>query len=159
MNRPGTGRGSYRHGLTIGELANLIYNEINAKFPCTLSPAMPRWCQNPCCPGAFLLQMIFPASSLPFLLRTGALRAANVSYGEGTMRPFEQFGAPFMESLSEYNLKNGFSNWNDPQHPLYDPAVYIRWQRFISGGKHKRIMFRFHLHPVLESSTTHWHII
>lgn len=141
----------HRHGLTIGELANLIYNEINAKFPLHIIS-----CNAEVVSKSLLPWSIPPSNDLPGLFTplfySGQVlwRAANVSYGEGTMRPFEQFGAPFMESLSEYNLKNGFSNWNDPQHPLYDPAVYIRWQRFIpSGGKHKgELCFGFHLHPV-----------
>ena len=55
----------------------------------------------------------------------------NVSEGRGTTRPFEMFGAPYMESLSGYCKENGLQGWNDPKSPLYDEGVFVRWMRFI----------------------------
>ena len=55
-----------------------------------------------------------------------------------------------MESLSDYNRKNGFENWNDTSHPLADTGVYIRWTRFIPQF-HKysgEVCSGFQLHPV-----------
>ncbi|GAB1373137.1 hypothetical protein MASR1M46_00170 [Bacteroidales bacterium] len=74
----------------------------------------------------------------------------NVSEGRGTTRPFELFGAPFFDTLADFNRKEGYKNWNDPENPLSDPSVYIRWTRFIPQF-HKftgEVCSGFQLHPV-----------
>jgi len=55
----------------------------------------------------------------------------NVSEGRGTTRPFEVFGAPWMESLVDYNRRAGFESWNERGHPLFDPGAALAWRRFI----------------------------
>lgn len=122
----------HRHGLTIGELSYLLYNEIGAKFPlhiisyhCSLSSKdlMP-WSipPSPNFPGLFTAH---------FYSGQCLWEGTNVSEGRGTTRPFELFGAPYMESLAEYNRKHGYKNWNDADNPLSDPGVYVRWLKFI----------------------------
>ena len=141
----------HRHGLTIGEVANLFYNELNAKFPLhiisyaseTISREMLPWSipPSPNITGLFTCH---------FYTGQCLWEGTNVSEGRGTTRPFEVFGAPFMESLISYNSSHGYENWNDTSHPLYDPSVYIRWHRFIPQF-HKfagESCFGFHLHPI-----------
>ncbi|MDD2426289.1 MAG: DUF1343 domain-containing protein, partial [Bacteroidales bacterium] len=141
----------HRHGLTLGELANLLYNEQNDKFPLHIISSNAELVSKSLLPWSIPPDNDMPGLFSPFFYAGQYLWCVtNVSGGRGTLRPFEQFGAPFMSSLTDYNIRNGFRNWNDPGHPLYDPAVYIRWQRFIpSSGKYKgELCFGFQLHPV-----------
>ncbi len=122
----------HRHGLTIGEMSGLIHNELNAKFPLhVISFNAEPESKN------LLPWSIPPSPNFPGLFTAGFYsgqclwEGTNVSEGRGTTRPFEIFGAPFMNILENYNVKNGYNNWNDPGHPIYDEAVYLRWLRFI----------------------------
>lgn len=122
----------HRHGLTIGEMANLFYTEIGAKFPLHIISYVSRSSTQFMMPWS-----IPPSPNIPGLFTcnfyTGQClwEGTNVSEGRGTTRPFELFGAPFMESLISYNKENDFDNWNDPNNPLYNPAVFIRWTKFL----------------------------
>lgn len=91
---------AHRHGLTIGEIASLVHSNIGAKFPLHIISAaavpanrdlMP-WTIPPSAdmPGFFTSQ-IYPGASLWL--------GTNVTPGIGTSRPYEIFGAPFMEEL------------------------------------------------------------
>lgn len=122
----------HRHGLTIGEMAGLIHNELNAKFPLHIISHNAEVVSKNLLPWS-----IPPSPNFPGLFTAGFYsgqclwEGTNVSEGRGTTRPFEIFGAPFLESLVNYNRDNGFENWNDPGHPIYDEAIYMRWLRFI----------------------------
>ncbi|AGY53847.1 hypothetical protein BRDCF_p1220 [Bacteroidales bacterium CF] len=141
----------HRHGLTFGELTNLFYNEINAKFPLHIIAYTAEKVSKDLLPWS-----IPPSPNIPGLFTchfySGQVlwEGTNVSEGRGTTRPFEVFGAPFMSNLLEYNKKHGFSNWNDSDNPISDPAVYIRWQKFIpTFHKYKgEVCTGFQLHPV-----------
>ena len=141
----------HRHGLSIGEIANLLYNEINAKFPLHIISYGAERIYTELLPWS-----IAPSPNIPGLFTchfySGQClwEGTNVSEGRGTTRPFELFGAPYMESLIEYNGREGFVNWNDPKNPIYDPALHIRWTKFIPVF-HKyadQTCFGFQLHPV-----------
>lgn len=141
----------HRHGLTTGEIAHLFYNELNAKFPLHIISYEAENVNKHLLPWS-----IPPSPNIPGLFTAHFYsgqclwEGTNVSEGRGTTRPFEMFGAPFMEILTQYNKDKKFSNWNDPNHPLYDPAVYIRWTKFIPVA-HKysnETCFGFQLHPV-----------
>ena len=121
-----------RHGLTFGEMANMFYSEANARFPIHIIAA-----------GAEAVNKeLMPWSIPPFSDFCGLFTShfysgqclwmgTNVSYGHGTTRPFEQFGAPFMESLFNWNERNEYSGWNEPGHPTASPGVMMRWTRFV----------------------------
>ncbi len=140
-----------RHGLTIGEIAYMLYNEINAKFPLhiisyaaqKISKEMLPWSISPSpnIPGLFTCH---------FYSGQCLWEGTNLSEGRGTTRPFEIFGAPFLKSLIDYNKRESILNWNDPAHPVYDPSVFIRWTKFIPVF-HKyqgEVCFGFQLHPI-----------
>jgi uncharacterized protein YbbC (DUF1343 family) len=120
----------HRYGLSIGEMAQYLYAETGADFPLhivskdlSLTPLYP-WviAPSPNIPGFY---------TADFYSGQCLWEGTNVSEGRGTTRPFEVFGAPWMENLAEYNRKQGFSNWNDPKHPLNDPGAFLRWHFFI----------------------------
>lgn len=137
-----------RHGLTFGELALMFYEELNAKFPLHVISAnaervnkelMP-WTIPPFSDFAGLFTSHFYSGQCLWM-------GTNVSYGHGTTRPFEQFGAPWMERLFDYNAAQGFDGWNDPSNPASDKNIYLRWTRFVPAyGKYaNEVCFGFQL--------------
>ncbi len=141
----------HRHGLTLGEMANLFYHEMNAKFPLHIISYEAERVNKDLLPWS-----ISPSPNIPGLFTTHFYsgqclwEGTNVSEGRGTTRPFEMFGAPFFKNLTKYNKNNNLDNWNDPSHPLHDPGVYVRWTKFIPVF-HKfkdEICYGFQLHPL-----------
>jgi uncharacterized protein YbbC (DUF1343 family) len=115
-----------RHGLSMGELAFYFYTETGADFPLHVISN-----------EAIKQSAIPPSPNIPtpftcdFYSGQCLWEGTNVSEGRGTTRPFEVFGAPWMENLLHYNRKAGRESWNDRAHPLFDPGVALRWHRFI----------------------------
>lgn len=93
---------AHRHGLTLGELANLYYHEIGAKFPLHVISAMATDSNHQLMPWT-----IAPASDIPGLFTCdmysggGLWNNTNVTPGIGTSRPYEYIGAPFVKSTVE----------------------------------------------------------
>lgn len=122
----------HRHGLTIGEMAGLIHNELNAKFPLHVISHNAEVVSKNLLPWSIPPSPNFPGLFTAHFYSGQCLwEGTNLSEGRGTTRPFEVFGAPFLDTLDDFNAKNGFSGWNDPANPIYDEAVYIRWLKFI----------------------------
>ena len=92
---------AHRHGLTLGELANLYYNEIGAKFALHVISALAADASKQLLPWA-----IAPASDIPGLFTCdmysggGLWNNTNVTPGIGTARPYEYFGAPYVKPSS-----------------------------------------------------------
>lgn len=122
----------HRHGLTIGELSYLLYNESGAKFPLHIISYHSSLSSKNLMPWSIPPSPNFPGFFTAYFYSGQCLwEGTNVSEGRGTTRPFELFGAPYMESLAGYNRQNGYRNWNDRDNPLSDPGVYVRWLKFI----------------------------
>ena len=122
----------HRHGLTIGEMAYFLYNEINAKFPLHIISYKASQSSKDLMPWSIPPSPNFPGLFTAHFYSGQCLwEGTNISEGRGTTRPFEMFGAPFMDKLISYNRDNGFGNWNDTNHPIYDSGAYIRWMKFI----------------------------
>lgn len=87
----------HRHGLTLGELCNLYYNEIGAKFPLHVISATATESNKELLPWA-----IPPCSDIPGLFTCelysggGLWNNTNITPGIGTSRPYEYIGAPFI---------------------------------------------------------------
>jgi uncharacterized protein YbbC (DUF1343 family) len=120
----------HRYGLTIGEMAHYFYTEMKADFPLRIvsrqaaeAPLFP-WVISPSpnIPGFFTAR---------FYSGQCLWEGTNVSEGRGTARPFEIFGAPWMEKLLDHKWKAGLPQWNKTDHPLSDPGIFLRWFRFI----------------------------
>ncbi|MBO7306261.1 MAG: DUF1343 domain-containing protein [Bacteroidales bacterium] len=150
----------HRHGLTIGEVAYYLYNELNAKFPLHIISYKANECNKELMPWS-----IPPSPNYPGLFTSAFYsgqclwEGTNLSEGRGTTRPFEIFGAPFMENLITYNKENGYSGWNDPKNPIYDESTYIRWLKFIpTFHKYKdECCFGFQL--LLNPNSTGYHAL
>jgi len=125
----------HRHGLSIGEMAGFFHAETGAEFPLHVVS------YNADIAGRagerFYPWTIPPSPNIPgfftcdFYSGQCLWEGTNVSEGRGTTRPFEVFGAPWMEDLVAYNKKAGYGSWNEEGHPLFDPGAALRWQRFI----------------------------
>lgn len=92
---------AHRHGLTAGELANLYYHEIGAKYALHVISAMATGSNK-----QFMPWTIAPASDIPGLFTCdmysggGLWNNTNVSPAIGTSRPYEYIGAPYIKSSS-----------------------------------------------------------
>ena len=88
---------AHRHGLTLGELCNLFYAEIGAKYPLHVISAHASDYNKDILPWT-----IAPASDIPgmftcYMYSGGGLwNNTNITPAIGTARPYEYFGAPFI---------------------------------------------------------------
>ena len=91
---------AHRHGLTLGELANLYYHEIGAKFALHVISALATDSNHQLMPWT-----IAPASDIPGLFTCdlysggGLWNNTNITPGIGTARPYEYVGAPFLKPV------------------------------------------------------------
>lgn len=121
----------HRHGLTIGELAFYLYEEMHAKFPLHIISCRAQDVNRDLLPWSIPPTQFFCGLFSPHFCSGQSLwSATNVSAGFGTTRPLEQFGAPFMREIRDYNNKHGLENWNVPENPLADLSIYLRWTSF-----------------------------
>jgi uncharacterized protein YbbC (DUF1343 family) len=92
---------AHRHGLTLGELANLYYHEIGAKFALHVISALATDSNHQLMPWT-----IAPASDVPGFFTCdmysggGLWNNTNITPAIGTARPYEYFGAPFIKTAS-----------------------------------------------------------
>ena len=92
---------AHRHGLTLGELANLYYHEISAKFALHVISALATDSNKQLMPWT-----IAPASDIPGLFTCdmysggGLWNNTNITPGIGTARPYEYIGSPFVKTAS-----------------------------------------------------------
>lgn len=96
---------AHRHGLTLGELANLYYHEIGAKFALHVISALATDSNHQLMPWT-----IAPASDVPGLFTCdvysggGLWNNTNITPAIGTARPYEYIGAPFIKTMNSSDL-------------------------------------------------------
>ncbi|MBN1154168.1 DUF1343 domain-containing protein [candidate division KSB1 bacterium] len=132
VGRPGL---PHKHGLTIGELCQFYIQQTDSKFKLHIVPfdwnaRIPTWEIAP--------SPNMPTSVTP-LVYTGQclLEGTNISEGRGTTRPFEIWGAPFMQWI------------HGDDHFPQSPAAILRPIRFVPMfHKHSGVVcdgFQLHL--------------
>jgi len=93
---------AHRHGLTLGELCNLYYAEIGARFPLHVISALSSDSNKVLMPWT-----IAPASDIPGMFTSyvysggGLWNNTTITPAIGTSRPYEYFGAPFIKPSME----------------------------------------------------------
>ena len=93
---------AHRHGLTLGELANLYYHEIGAKFASHVVSALATESNKQLMPWT-----IAPCSDIPGLFTCdmysggGLWNNTNITPGIGTARPYEYIGAPYIKTAGD----------------------------------------------------------
>ena len=96
---------AHRHGLTLGELANLYYSEIGARYALHVISALATGSNKQLMPWT-----IAPASDIPGLFTCdmysggGLWNNTNVTPAIGTARPYEYIGAPFVKTSASEAL-------------------------------------------------------
>lgn len=104
----------HRYGLTIGELAYYLYQRLGAKFPLHIISYKASEGSKKLLPWSIPLSENFAGFFSAVFYTGGELfSGTNVSFGEGTSRPYEFVGAPFMRFL-------------DPVQMPKDEGVYMR---------------------------------
>lgn len=97
-NEPWVPRIAHRHGLTLGELCHLYYNELGARYALHIISARATESNRLLMPWT-----IAPAADIPGMFTCllysggGLWNWTNVSPGIGTTRPYEYIGAPFIK--------------------------------------------------------------
>jgi uncharacterized protein YbbC (DUF1343 family) len=90
-----------RHGMTIGEIANYLQHEFIQKSDVTIIP-VEGWNRNHSADST-RLPWVLPSPNMPHLETATVypgmclLEGSNISEGRGTTRPFEIFGAPWID--------------------------------------------------------------
>lgn len=146
-----------RHGLTIGEIARYLNKEYDLGADLTVI-----WMQN------YKRRMWFDETGLPWvppspnmpLLETALvypgmclLEGTNLSEGRGTTRPFEIFGAPFIEphrlvaELAARRLPGVL--WR----PLHFQPAFQKWAGQLCGGAQIHVTDKKIFRPVLTATT------
>jgi uncharacterized protein YbbC (DUF1343 family) len=116
-----------RHGMTVGELAELFNKEFGIGADLTVVK-MDGWKRNKYYDNT-PLQFIMPSPNMPTLdtalVYPGAclIEGTNVSEGRGTTRPFELIGAPFIDGAALASKLNSYH--------LHLPGVTFRDASFI----------------------------
>lgn len=141
-----------RHGMTVGEIAQLYKYEFGIKCELTVIP-MQDWHRDmyfdetglfwvPPSPNSTGIDMsiLYPGTCL--------IEGTNLSEGRGTTKPFEYIGAPFIEG---YRLARAFNERNIPgilARPVSFMPTYQKYKNEICEGVQLHIVDRYQLHSL-----------
>ena len=140
-----------RHGLTVGETGNYLKNEFYQKLDFHVIP-MQGWTRTMWFDDSNL-PWVMPSPNMPTLdtaiVYPGMclLESTNISEGRGTTRPFEIFGAPYIEpealvkGLTRHNLDGVIFR------PLYFQPTFQKHAGKLCGGAQIHVMSRERFKP------------
>lgn len=140
-----------RHGMTIGELANYFRENFYPKLDLTVIP-LKGW-RRTYWFDSTQLPWVMPSPNMPTLDTATVypgmclLEGTILSEGRGTTRPFEIFGAPFIEPeelvrrLREFRLKGVFFR------PLYFTPTFNKFTGELCGGAQIHVLDRERFKP------------
>ncbi len=142
-----------RHGLTIGELARMMKSERNMDLDLFVEP-MTEWKRKDFF-DQLNLQWVMPSPNLPTLDSTlvypgmELLEGTNLSEGRGTTRPFECFGAPWLESHTLCQKLNSLQLRGVHFRPIGFEPTFDKWKEELCFGAQIHILDRKVFQPVL----------
>jgi len=140
-----------RHGMTVGEIANYLKNEFYYDLDLHIIK-MHGWKRK----------MWFDETGIPWVLPSPnmptpdtaivypgmcLLEGTNLSEGRGTTRPFEIFGAPFIESDALVKKLNEFKLPGVIFRPLYFLPTFQKHAGKLCGGAEIHVMDRNKFNP------------
>jgi uncharacterized protein YbbC (DUF1343 family) len=140
-----------RHGMTIGEIGNYLHNEFYPSLDFHVI-AMQGWERKMWFDGTGL-PWVMPSPNMPTLdtaiVYPGMclLEGTNISEGRGTTRPFEIFGAPFINPdflvnrLKEFRLSGVFFR------PMYFQPTFQKHMGELCGGAQMHVTDREKFRP------------
>lgn len=135
-----------RHGMTIGEIAMYLKDQYHKKLDLTII-SMDGYNRSMYFEDT-KLPWVMPSPNIPTIDSTFVypgmclLEGTNISEGRGTTRPFEIFGAPFIDS---YIISNRLNNMNLPGvyfRPLYFQPTFDKFKDKVCGGAQLHIIDR-----------------
>lgn len=145
-----------RHGMTVGELATLFNDKfLEKKVNLTVIP-MEGWRR----------QMWFDETSLPWVIPSPNmptintatvypgqvfLEGTNISEGRGTTKPFELFGAPWIDGYELTKKLNGLKLAGVKFREAWFTPTFSKYKGELCGGAHIHVTDRSRYRP-LESS-------
>jgi uncharacterized protein YbbC (DUF1343 family) len=137
----------HRYGLTLGEIALFIKDQLDGKFHLEII----KMADQPTFPD-----FPYPSPNIPHPLTTQVYagqclwEGTNVSEGRGTTRPFEIFGAPFFKIL----MTDWADRWN-ALHPeaILRPLIFIPTFHKYEG----EYCYGFQLHPCSAEYHSLWY--
>jgi len=140
-----------RHGMTIGEIGNYFHNEYYPSLDFQVI-AMQGWERNMWFDGTGL-PWIMPSPNMPTLdtavVYPGMclLEGTNVSEGRGTTRPFEIFGAPFIDPDLLVNRLNEYKLSGIIFRPMYFQPTFQKHMGELCGGAQMHVTDRGKFKP------------
>src|SRR5919106_4263866 len=146
-----------RHGMTVGELALYFHHEF--QLNCRLEVIeMEGWSRN-----SFFeetgLPWIMPSPNIPTVdaavVYPGMclFEATNVSEGRGTTRPFEIFGAPWIDAEKFCRSLEAFELKGVTFRPLYFRPTFNKFHKQLCGGAQMHVTDRRLFRPVKTALT------
>jgi uncharacterized protein YbbC (DUF1343 family) len=140
-----------RHGMTIGEVGNYLWREFYPSLDFHVIP-MQGWRRNMWFDNTSL-PWVIPSPNMPTLETATVypgmclLEGTNISEGRGTTRPFEIFGAPYIDSnlLVEYLKK--FRLPGVLFRPMYFQPTFQKYAGKLCGGAQIHITNRERFRP------------
>jgi len=142
-----------RHGMTIGEIAMYLKGEFYPSLELYVIP-MKGWKRDMWFDMTGL-PWVMPSPNMPALTTATVypgmclLEGTNLSEGRGTTRPFEVFGAPFIEPerlvkrLNEYPLQGAIFR------PLYFKPTFQKYAGRLCGGAQIHVTDRRRFRPFM----------
>ena len=140
-----------RHGMTIGEIGNYLHNEFYPSLDFHVI-AMQGWERKMWFDGTGL-PWVMPSPNMPTLdtaiVYPGMclLEGTNISEGRGTTRPFEIFGAPFIEPDMLVNRLNEYTLSGVIFRPLYFQPTFQKHMGELCGGAQMHVTDREKFRP------------
>jgi uncharacterized protein YbbC (DUF1343 family) len=140
-----------RHGMTVGEIGNYLQNEFHPSLDFHIIP-MDRWKRN----------MWFDVTGLSWVLPSPnmstldtaivypgmcLLEGTNISEGRGTTRPFEIFGAPFIDPELLVRHLKGFNLNGIIFRPTYFQPTFQKHAGKVCGGAQIHVSQRERFKP------------
>lgn len=140
-----------RHGMTIGEIGTYLCNEFYPSLDFHVIP-MHGWRRKMWFDETDL-PWVMPSPNIPTLDTSAVypgmclLEGTNISEGRGTTRPFEIFGAPFIEPDILVNHLKGFKLPGIVFRPMYFQPTFQKHAGKLCGGAQIHITDRKRFKP------------
>ncbi|HBN83602.1 MAG TPA: DUF1343 domain-containing protein [Clostridiales bacterium] len=127
-----------RHGLTMGELAQLFNKEFSINCNLNVVPVQ-GWNRNMTFDDTDLL-WVSPSPNIPsfetvvLYIGTCLLEGTNMSEGRGTTKPFELLGAPWVDASELCDAMNNYGYQGVLFRPAYFTPTFSKHQGQLCGG-------------------------
>lgn len=142
-----------RHGMTMGELATLFRRERRIDVDLTVAPcrglARGDWFDQTGLPWVMASPNMPALDTATVYPGTVLLEGTNLSEGRGTTRPFEIFGAPYLDADRFAERLNHFGIAGARFRPAWFRPTFDKWTGVLCGGAQLHVLDRLAFQPCL----------